>query len=154
MCFRSELFEKVAIFDALSGRVDDGGQAGEEAELCLRLRQEIPDMKVVFDPCSRIRHKVPVGRARWRYLAIRSYQEGISKARIRHLTKLNTDNPLQSEKKYLRHLVFRSIPSRLLRFWRPSSVTQVAAIVICISAAGAGYLAGNWQNRQVKSSDR
>ena len=154
MCFRSQVFNTVGAFDSSVGRVGKGGQAGEEAELCLRLKRELPGVKVVYDPSSRIRHKVPAGRARWRYLTNRSYQEGICKARIRHLAQSNSEWPLETENTYLRHLVFRSVPSRLARFWRPGSLAQATAIVTCIAATGTGYLMGRWKLRRLSPPEK
>ena len=147
MCFRRLVFDTVGIFDSSVGRVGNGGQAGEEAELCIRLKRELPGAKVVYDPSSRILHKVPAGRASWGYLINRSYQEGACKARIRHLAKSTSQRPLDTESSYLRLLVYRSVPSRLARFWCPGSLAQAAAIVACIAATGTGYLLDMWRVR-------
>jgi GT2 family glycosyltransferase len=149
MCFRREVFTFVGQFDGSLGRVASGGQGGEEAELCLRLKRQMPEAKIVYEPSSVIQHKVPAVRATWRYFLKRSYQEGLCKARIEQLARARGAEPLSTESAYLRHLVFRALPSRLVQFWRPPTLAQAAAILACIAAVGVGYAVGRWRFRQI-----
>jgi glycosyltransferase involved in cell wall biosynthesis len=142
MCFRREVFTSVGQFDGSLGRVAGGGQAGEEAELCLRLKGRVPQARIVYEPSSVVRHKVPAARGTWRYLLKRSYQEGLCKARVRWLARAHSVEPLSTESAYLRHLLLRAVPSRLVRFWQPSKLAQAAAILVCIAAVGIGYAVG------------
>jgi glycosyltransferase involved in cell wall biosynthesis len=152
MCFRKEVFATVGMFDCSVGRVGKGAQAGEEAELCLRIKRHLPDRKIIYEPSSLIRHKVPGSRGCWKYLVHRSYQEGICKARIHQLNRLYAVQPLSRETAYLRYLFIRAIPSRLLRFWNSGALAQVTAIVVCVAATGTGYLRGRWWLRRVTPS--
>jgi GT2 family glycosyltransferase len=149
MCFRREVFTSVGQFDGSLGRVASGGQAGEEAELCLRLKRQVPEAKIVYEPSSVIRHKVPAARGTWRYFLRRSYQEGLCKARIKQLARAHGVKPLSTESAYLRHLLLRALPSRLVRLWRPPTVAQAAAIVACIAAVGVGHAVGRWRFRRI-----
>ena len=142
MCFRREVFTSVGQFDGSLGRVANDGQAGEEAELCLRLKRQVPEAKIIYQPSSIIRHKVPAARGTWRYFLRRSYQEGLCKARIKQLAQAHGAKPLSTESAYLRHLLLRAIPSRLARFWQPAALAQAAAIVLCIASVCMGYLVG------------
>jgi hypothetical protein len=142
MCFRREVFTSVGRFDGSLGRVANNGQAGEEAELCLRLKRQVPGAKVVYEPSSLIHHKVPATRATWRYFSKRSYQEGLCKARIEQLARARSVKPLSTESAYLRHLLLRALPPRLAQFWRPPALVQAAAILVCMAAAGLGYAVG------------
>lgn len=153
MCFRREVFDTLGEFDCSVGRVGKGGQAGEEAELCLRLIKELPDARVVYEPSSWIYHKVPADRASWSYMVRRSFGEGKSKARIRQISQSFTSQTLRTESHYLRHLLQSAIPSRLKRFWHPASTGQVAAIVVCVLSTGLGYVMGRWQVRRVAPAD-
>jgi glycosyltransferase involved in cell wall biosynthesis len=144
MCFRRQALARVGLFDGSMGRVANGGQAGEEAELCLRLKRQAPEAKIIYQPFSLIRHRVPPVRGTWRYVVRRSYQEGLCKARIERMARAQGTKPLSTESVYLRHLLFRAVPSRLLRFWRPAALAQAVAIALCIVATGTGYLVGRW----------
>jgi GT2 family glycosyltransferase len=154
MCFRRQAFTRAGLFHSSVGRVGNGGQAGEEAEFCLRLSRQMPEAKIVHQPSSLVRHKVPPARGRWRYLLKRSYQEGLCKARIEQSARAHEARPLFAESAYLRHLVLRSIPSRLARFWRPAAFGQTVAIVLCIAATVAGYLVGRCRHRSLSSGER
>lgn len=145
MCFRREVFTSVGQFDGSLGRVANDGQAGEEAELCLRLKHQVPTAKVVYEPSSVIRHKVPAARGTWRYFLKRSYQEGLCKARIKQLAQADGAKPLSTESTYLRHLLFRALPPRLLQFWHPPRLAQAVAILACIAATGVGHAVGRWR---------
>lgn len=147
MCFRREVFTSAGQFDGSLGRVAGGGQAGEEAELCLRLRQELPEATIVYEPSSVIRHKVPAARGTWGYFLKRSCQEGLCKARVEQLARARGGKPLSTESAYLRHLLLRALPLRLVQFWRPAKLTQAVAIVACIAAVGIGYAVGRWRFR-------
>ena len=154
MCFRRQAFTRVGLFNSSVGRVGNDGQAGEEAEFCLRLARQMPEAKIVYQPSSVIRHKVPPVRGRWKYVVKRSYQEGLCKARIEHLARAHGVRPLSTESAYLRHLLLRAIPSRLARFWRPAALAQAVAIALCIAATGWGYLLGRRRHRSLCSEQR
>ena len=148
MCFRKEVFYQVGNFDSSVGRVGEGAQAGEEAELCLRIKRQLPDRKIIYEPSSLIHHKVPAARGRWRYLINRSYQEGICKARIHRINQSYSVHPLSRETAYLNYLFLRAIPSRMGKFWQPEALAQAAAIVVCVAATGVGYLLGRWKSQK------
>jgi len=152
MCFRREVFTSVGQFDGSLGRVANDGQAGEEAELCLRLKRQVPQATIVYEPACIIRHKVPAARGTWRYVLKRSYEEGLCKARIEQLARAHGVRPLSTESAYLRHLLFRALPSRLVRFWRPPALAQAAAILTCIAAVGLGHAVGRWRFREIKAA--
>jgi glucosyl-dolichyl phosphate glucuronosyltransferase len=146
-CYRREVFSAVGLFNCSFGRVGKGGQAGEEVELSLRIKRHLPDREIIYEPASLIHHKVPALRGRWTYLINRSYQEGICKARIHRINQSYGVRPLSREAAYLSYLFFRAIPTRMGRFWRPEALAQSAAIIVCVTATGAGYLLGRWRFR-------
>ena len=82
MSFRSQVFDIVGGFDEGVGRVGTTPLGCEETELCIRLRQERPDVEIVFEPDAVVDHSVTVDRTTWRYLRKRAYAEGVSKALI------------------------------------------------------------------------
>lgn len=153
MIFRRVAFDSVGLFDYAMGRVGNGGQAAEEAELSLRITHHLPESKIVYEPGAVVHHKVPSHRGRLRYVIKRSYQEGRSKARIQYLWRAHRSNSLFTEGIYLRHLVFRSIPWRLARFWRPRALAQVVAIALCIIATLTGYVKGKRRLERVSNPE-
>jgi glycosyltransferase involved in cell wall biosynthesis len=149
MCFRREAFSSVGMFETVLGRHGQGGQGGEERELCLRLADRFPDSQIIYEPAALIRHKVPTMRSRWGYLVKRSYGEGISKVYIQQVSRTYARTPLSTENDYLRYLLLQAVPRRLVRFWRLVELIQVAAILLSIAAVGIGYIVGRWRFRDI-----
>jgi GT2 family glycosyltransferase len=139
MCFRRQALEAVGGFDTAMGRVGNGGYAGEEAEVCLRLRRAFPEGKVLYQPGAAVVHKVPRARATFRYLLRRAYAEGLCKGRLARLAGWSS---LESERHYLRHVLLKALPARLFRPWSATSLAQAVALLACVAAVAAGYLVG------------
>jgi hypothetical protein len=78
-----------------------------------------------------------------KYLVVRCYNEGFHKAKIRKAYAGLSRKPLSTENSYVRYLLFKAIPWRLTRFYRPAALAQAGAIMISIAATGAGYLLGS-----------
>jgi len=148
MCFRRQAFSAVGMFETALGRHGQGGQAGEEAEFCLRLTHHFPDARIVYEPAAIVRHKVPASRENWTYLLKRSYGEGLSKAYVEQAARGHGGACLSTETSYLHYLLFHSVPKRLVRPWRLVQLAQVAAILLSTVAVGAGYLVGRWRSTQ------
>lgn len=146
MCFRRREVLAAGGFGGYIGAIGEARRDSEEAELCLRLSAHYPNGVIIYEPKAAILHKAPAGRSRWSYLIRRSYQQGVSKALLQRIAPANKGRPLSTETAYLRHLLFRAIPSRLMRFWQPAALAQTAAIVLCIAAVGMGYLVGRWRS--------
>ena len=146
MCFRGREALAVGGFGNYIGAVGEARRDGEEAELSLRLSARYPNSVIIYEPEARILHKVPAGRSRWSYVIRRSYQQGVSKALLERVAPAHNGRPLSTEGTYLRYLLFRALPSRLRRFWRPAALAQTAAIVLSIAAVGMGYLVGRWRS--------
>jgi len=148
MCFRRDVFQEVGGFSVEVGGIGTTPRGGEEADLCLRALRRWPGMRVIFEPRAVIKHKVPPGKGSFLSIMRRAYNEGFYKSWVQRAADKNgASRPLTTEGSYLRHLLFRAIPSRLVRFWRPAALAQTAAIVLCIAAVGMGYLVGKGQFR-------
>ncbi len=147
MCFRREVFEVVGGFATEIGGMRHVPRSGEEADLCLRVRQRWPTAKVVWEPSAVVVHKVPPSKVRFSLILWRAYCEGLCKSWVQHSAQANgKDDALSTERAYLRHIVSRSLPSRLASFWDLKGVVQTVAILLCIMAAGAGYGIGEVGN--------
>jgi glycosyltransferase involved in cell wall biosynthesis len=142
MCFRKEAILEVGGFDVRYGRVGDGGQAGEEAEICIRIRQVYPDAKVLYAPKAGILHRVSGERANLRYLIRRSFQEGLAKARLSSRYRNPQAHVLATELTYLRETVWRGCWSRIRRCWHIDASAQLLTLLSCVGATAVGFAWG------------
>ena len=147
MCFRREVFEEVGAFATEIGGVRQIPRSGEEADLSLRIRHRWPTAKIVWEPSAVVVHKVRPNKVRFSFILQRAYWEGVCKSWVEHAAEANgKDDALSSERAYLRHLMSRSLPSRLTSFWDLKSIAQMATILSSIMAAAAGYAVGKFGN--------
>lgn len=143
MCFRRKVFEAVGGFTTEIGNVREVPRGGEEADLCLRIVRRLPAAKVVWEPGAVVVHKVPASKSRFLVVLRRAYNEGLDKSWIRHKFAGNGNGPVLSpEKGYLKYLLSRALPSRLVRVWHFQSMSQAAAIVFSVIATALGYAIG------------
>lgn len=133
MSFRKEVFEKVGFFRSDVGRFGKRLLSGEEPELSVRILKSFPDAKIVYDPSAVVYHKVHRNRLGFRYLFIRSFNEGVSKAMISG-SKESSSAVLSTESSYLRYLFRVAVPSRLKRFYSFDCLSQL--LVLCVSLGG------------------
>ncbi len=122
----------------------------EETEVCLRLRREFPNARIVYEPDAVVRHVAPASRLRPGYLWRRAFGEGVAKARLRRL-HAGTSRELGHEAQYLRHLLFRFAPQTVRHHGLKSidvALAQIAVVfwVIAATAVGFGWtlLKGLW----------
>jgi glycosyltransferase involved in cell wall biosynthesis len=78
MSFRREVFKKVGFFKTEIGRIGKKLLAGEEAEFSLRIKDKIPDSKIIFEPAAIVYHRVDKHKMKLGYLLERSFYEGFS----------------------------------------------------------------------------
>ncbi len=140
MSVRRDVFRTTGLFDTSFGRRKDWG-TGTESEFFLRMKQQLPDATVIYDPEAIVYHRVPDRRANLRYLVLRSYNEGFHKALIRHAFAAPAREVLATENAYLRYAM-NSMTGKLARFYRRGNLGQAAAMMTSVAATGAGYLAG------------
>ncbi|MFZ8477833.1 hypothetical protein ACO1MN_16360, partial [Staphylococcus aureus] len=69
--------------------------------------REWPGSVFVYEPRGAVQHLVPPHRLTWRYLALRCYAEGISKARLAGLEGSKTS--LSSERTYVRKTLLNAV---------------------------------------------
>ena len=143
MAFRTELFQRVGMFNPAIGRLGSLPLGCEETEFCVRAIREIPDGRIVLVGGAEIDHHVPAARGRPSYLLQRCYFEGISKALVR---RLGDARSLGTERTYLR----RALPARLRASARHAArgdgvsdaLGQFGAVIGGVAAAAVGYLVG------------
>ena len=146
MAFRRDPLLAIGGFNLDTGRVGTIPLGAEETEVCIRLRQADPSLRIIFDPNSRVSHRVSSDRLTWRYLRRRSFFEGISKAALSR--SLGYADALSSERRYSTRVLPRGVIREMLHF-RPLSAI---AIVLSLGAASSGYLYGLLRGAQLSPS--
>ncbi len=164
MAFRRSIFDRIGFFRTDIGGIDETPRGGEEADLCLRIKREMPEALIVYEPDAVIQHKVQSRKIKLSYIVLRSFNEGIYKAKVRklHLQALKSKNhnsnekvtrdkfrALSTENYYLRYLLFKSIPDRFRRFYKPGNIIQSIVIIFTIITTSMGYLIGMLKEMQV-----
>lgn len=142
MAFLKSVFDEVGLFRNDMGGINETPRGGEEAELCLRITHKMPDYQVYFQATAKIQHKVPGNRLTLKYIWQRACNEGFFKTKVQRLSSNYSKPSLSTEDSYLHYLLFSSIPVRLRRFYRKTSLPQTGAIIVCIAATASGYLSG------------
>jgi O-antigen biosynthesis protein len=142
MSFRREAFDKAGVFNSKVGRVGKIQGAGEEAEICLRIKHAMPDNLIIYNPDAIIYHKVHSWRVTWKYLIQRSFDEGLSKYLVSKMFLKSANSPLSTENSYARYLLLTAIPMRFYSFYKNGNLPQALAMILSVVAAGAGYIKG------------
>jgi GT2 family glycosyltransferase len=152
MSFRREAFADGLSFDSRLGRTATGAAGCEETELCIRLSRARPEMRILYDPSARVRHRVEPDRYRRRYFLERCHAEGISKAAV---TRAVGRGPaLAAERRY----VTRTLPSGVAAGVRAAvggrdanGAARAAAILAGLLATTVGYARGSLSSRRIGS---
>jgi GT2 family glycosyltransferase len=147
MSVRREAFDLVGTFDEEIGRIGLIPLGCEETELCIRLGQQVPGARVVFEPRARVHHRVTPARTTWSYLRNRSTAEGVSKAAIGAL--VGAEDAVSVETDYARRVLPRGFLRELGRGVRGdvAGFKGAAGIVTCLWLTGVGYLRGRMGHR-------
>jgi cellulose synthase/poly-beta-1,6-N-acetylglucosamine synthase-like glycosyltransferase len=133
MAFRTAPLRSVGGFNVDTGRVGKLPLGAEETEVCIRLTQHNRAYRIRFEPASVVFHRVTAERTTWRYVARRSFYEGVSKAALTRT--LGSADSLSSERAY----TARVLPRAVFRELTSARVPEAAAIVLCLVSAAAGY---------------
>jgi len=142
MAFRREALDAVGGFHSGIGR-DRGLPMGcEETEISIRLRQQRPGARIVYEPAAHVRHLVTPGRGTWSYFFTRCWAEGRSKALLTDL--VGSGDGLSSERAY----ATRTLPLGVLHGLRDAAggdaggFGRAVAITGGLLVTAAGYLRG------------
>ena len=140
MSVRSEVFQRVGNFDEQVGRIGLIPLGTEETELCIRIAQQIPGARVVFEPRARVHHQVTEARTTWAYLRSRSHAEGVSKAAM--VAVVGTSDGTSEERSYVRSVLPRGVLRELGRGLRGdvAGFRGAAGIVTCLATTAWWYL--------------
>jgi GT2 family glycosyltransferase len=138
-CFPRSLFTAVGLFNETLGRHGGDMVGGYEAEFCIRASKAARGT-FLYEPRARIRHRVPAARSTFLYLLRRCFCEGQSKALLAALAGNRLG--LSDEARFFTQVVPRAIAQRFSpsRLARRGAYLQLAALLVCTSAAVCGYV--------------
>lgn len=142
MAFRREVFDLVGGFSSEVGRVGTTPTGCEETELCIRLRQAKPELRIRYLPHVQVAHRVGSDRLTTRYFLRRCLGEGRSKARVARL--VGQEAGLSSERSYVFRVLPRAVARDLGRAVRgqASGLRGAALIVLGLAGSAFGFLTG------------
>jgi glucosyl-dolichyl phosphate glucuronosyltransferase len=138
--FRRDAVLEAGGFRSGLGRVGNHPLGCEETELCIRIRQADPASKIVFEPRSKVRHRVSDDRVSMTYVRRRSYYEGISKAVLSR--RVGQKDSLSSESTYLTTVLPKALFRELGQVGRGGG-RRATAIVTSVVATVTGYAVGS-----------
>jgi glycosyltransferase involved in cell wall biosynthesis len=151
MSFRRDLLERIGGFSHGIGRIGTRPLGAEETELSIRLRQRWPDRSIVYEPSAAVDHRVPAGRATFRYFRSRCYAEGLSKAAVSKL--VGSTDALATERSYAVQTLGRALFAALGMAIRGdrAALERAVAIIAGLAITTAGYVVGTVSARPISA---
>jgi glycosyltransferase involved in cell wall biosynthesis len=142
MSFRRELLGTIGGFSDGIGRIGTRPLGAEETELSIRLSRRWPDRSIVYEPAAAVDHRVPAGRATFRYFRSRCYAEGLSKAAVSKL--VGSSRALATERSYAVRTLGGGVLTALGHWVRGdgAALGRALAIVAGLTITTAGYVVG------------
>jgi hypothetical protein len=119
--------------------VGQAHKGGEEAEMCLRIKQRIPGSLILYEPRALLYHKVSPDRAKLMYQFKFCLNEGITRANVRKLSKSHSKKPLATENTFLKRLAFQSL-KKAIKIYKPAEVVQAWVIFVCVALLGGSFM--------------
>lgn len=139
MMVRADAVRSAGGYSEQLGRTGSYPSGGEETELCIRMRERDPSIVLLFEPGTCIYHQVPRQRMSLRYLLLRCYAEGRSKAVVRRLSRGRST--LATERSY----ALRTLPAGVIeglvaaRHGDTDAMRRAGVLVLGLFAAVAGF---------------
>ncbi|MGO2171717.1 MAG: glycosyltransferase [Micrococcaceae bacterium] len=107
MAIRREVFAGIGLFAEGLGRIGSHPVGGEETDLGIRLRRQMPDARIIRDTGITVSHFVPQARARVSYMLRRCFWEGRSKALLQ--ARASGPRSLAAERTHVLTTVIRAV---------------------------------------------
>jgi hypothetical protein len=107
MSFRRGELLAVGGFRQEFGRIGKNAAGAEETDVCIRIGQNRPDGKILYDPAIAVEHVVPPARGQVSYFLTRCLGEGRSKAAL--AASVGTEDGLADERSYVRSTLPRGV---------------------------------------------
>jgi GT2 family glycosyltransferase len=140
MSFRRSAFATVGGFSDGLGRVGSTPLGCEETEFGIRLRRDVADAVILYEPAAVVLHGVTPERTTWQYYRRRCFSEGISKAVVAR--SVGQESALEAEKAYVRHVLPRAVRRDLRspRTWRRAGMVLLG-VMFTVAGYGRGAIA-------------
>lgn len=139
MSFRRDVFDTVGGFDEQVGLTGDNQIQAEETELAMRMHDTF-GKGMLYNPDAVVAHKVFDYRTDPVWLLRRAFWQGYSKCAVE---QLDVDGPASEEADFLAHLLFSSVPQRLVRLVCEPAVNKVKQLMMLLlltACVGVGYV--------------
>jgi glycosyltransferase involved in cell wall biosynthesis len=156
MSFRREVFRTSGGFRHGIGRIGTLPVGCEETELCIRAAKIHTGKVFIYEPQSRVSHRVPQARANIRYFVSRCYAEGLSKALVAKFGGVK--DGLKTEWAYVQQTLPQGIFNGINKSIKEKTITglaQAGAILLGLISTTLGYLVGNvrewWKPSKIES---
>ena len=164
--FRREAFELAGVLDAhlgpndsiegFKGREFKTGMVADDVELSLRVKKAT-QKRILFNPETRVKHRVDPRRLKLAYVARWSYWLGYSKHRLKRLHPDKGSDVLNQERGLLRRIATKLVPSMIVgAFSHPIQTgRKLLVTATALSCVSAGYLAAFYPlQRRPKATSR
>ena len=141
MSVRTQTARTLGGFAETMGRVGELPVGCEETDLCIRIAQQMPNAKIIYEPKAIAEHFVPARRLTARYFLSRCFYEGRSKALLSE--RVGPTASLKSEQEYIRVTLRRAVVRNIMQVFLKrelSPLARTAAIAFGVLAASVGYL--------------
>jgi glycosyltransferase involved in cell wall biosynthesis len=151
MSLRREALNVIEGFREEIGRTKTSPSGCDETELCIRLRQKIPNKVILYNPYAEVYHYVPTDRVSWNYFYKRCFMEGWSKALVTRF--VGSKDGLASERTYVLKVLPYGIKQGLKEFFFHADLhglARSAAISMGLSFTIVGYLLGMVKNGRIQ----
>lgn len=142
MSFRKSVCDTIGYMRSELGAMPQKARAGDETEFYMRLKHYIPDGKIIYEPKAIVYHKVYPYKSTLRSVLRRSYSDGYFKSKTKNIYKNSKHKPFKTEYTFLRYLLTKAVPLKVLAFYKKGSLSQAIVILLSITAVGLGYIRG------------
>jgi glucosyl-dolichyl phosphate glucuronosyltransferase len=142
MCVKKAAFDWVGGYDSRLGRMGSNLPIScEETEFCIRVTNFAQGCQFVYQPSSKVLHRVSKGRGTIKYFLLRCFAEGVSKGRLVNITESRA--PFNPERRY----IIVVLSTGFLRgfgelIWSLDVWGPIRSLAICVglSSAVVGFL--------------
>jgi glycosyltransferase involved in cell wall biosynthesis len=129
------------------------GYSCDETEFCIRVGQQDPTRRFLYQPAARVHHRVSTTRLRLRRYVARCYWEGGSKAVVARL--VGHGDGLASERSYVLRVLPRAVATGVgdsVRRGDPSGAARAFAVVAGLVSTAAGFAVGTVRSDHTAAS--
>jgi glycosyltransferase involved in cell wall biosynthesis len=142
MSFRRTALDEVGGFNSEIGQVGGNLMRCDETELCIRLNQKSPDVRLLLAPEIKVRHWVSDDRVGFKYFVRRCFWEGYSKYQLSRM--VGRSDALSTERSYATKVLPLAVGRELAKAaatpgHRLDHLRQSAAVVAGLGVTTYGY---------------